>query len=652
MTAPSPTPENPAAASASSPSGLLGLPGWLADLAIALVLALAAMGVFGNSLHKDFVYDDDRQIVQNVFLQDPGLFVRAMLSDVWAFKADRPGANSNYWRPTFVLWMMANYRAFGVESAVGWHVTSILLHGCATALAFLVVRRLGAGRAVAGAIGLLFAVHPAHVESVAWVSGSPDLLLACALLCLILCVSPPGGGRLGLARWAFALALYGVALLAKEVAILFPAVLLVLWALAPDAPRGAIGRVRFAAWRALPFLAMGAIYFVARLIVLKGVQITATGSPPLHEAPLSVPRLVVFYLRQVFWPVEIGPQHPVRPVAADAVNATTFWIPLAVSAAVAFALCFAAGRNRLRWVGLVLAGVIIAPAMNVSALLPEQAVHDRYLYLPLLGLLMVVVPTVAGLLARLLNGRTRTAEIATLVLAFLASGPLAAQTWRHSAYWGSNIALWARAVETDPNSSFAWSQLGVFLNEEGRRSEAIAAFDRALQIAPFLNAYMGRADVLIAQGRFPEAERDLAEALRLGPTLWPVHERVMVAYDRQGKRAEAAEALRRAREAIPALHGMITERLAVILYSDGCKEQALAELEAARDAAHREPGSESKVVFFRLGQLYREMDRHKEAASAFSTFLEETDPFAGQRMAQLRGEARAALRTLPTPDGR
>ena len=83
------------------------------------ILALVTFGVFANTLDGDFVYDDRRQILMNPLIQDPGLYGKALVSDVWAFKADGNTVTSNYWRPTYTAWSIINFRFFGVRPQAG-----------------------------------------------------------------------------------------------------------------------------------------------------------------------------------------------------------------------------------------------------------------------------------------------------------------------------------------------------------------------------------------------------------------------------------------------------------------------------------------------------------------------------------------------------
>ena len=106
---------------------------------------------------------------------------KALTSDVWAFKGDGTQAASNYWRPTFTAWHIINFRLFGMNP-LGWHVTNLLLHAGVCVLAYALLRRWAFSVIIAFSIAILFAIHPVHVESVAWISGSPDLLFSLAFL--------------------------------------------------------------------------------------------------------------------------------------------------------------------------------------------------------------------------------------------------------------------------------------------------------------------------------------------------------------------------------------------------------------------------------------------------------------------------------------
>lgn len=598
-------------------------------------MVIAAVVTYLPSLHGAFVFDDDRQIVANIFLQDSSYFWRAMTSDVWAFRDAPSGATSNYWRPTFVLWLMANYRLFGTESALGWHATSVLLHAAATAMAYLLLRRMRVSTLMACAMGLVFAVHPVHAESVAWISGCPDLLLTIAMFGAWMLAL---GARERPARWrqGAALALYALALMAKEVAVAFPLALFVSLGALDERALPARGRWLDAAKRTAPYVGLVALYFVARLLVFG----TRGSSPMLFESAATAPSSTLFYLRKCVAPGIIGPSYPLRAVTPGTIGLANFWGPLTIVAVfTAFAL-WRGRRDPLAWIGLALAAGMLAPTMNVGAFDGDQIVHDRYLYTALLGGLMIALPALADLLGRALRKGRRAREAAVLALSVGASAPLAAHAMRASKAYESNLALWSVGVRSDPESQYAWRSLGLYLMEAGRAQEARRAMDRAIEIKPTQVALIARAELAMRGHRHDDAIEDLRDALdRFGPNI-SAYERIAVCLDALGRPGESAEELRKARRDIPTMKASITERMALYLERAGRLPEAAAELESVRGEARVNVDPRSRLALHRLGSLYFQMNRADDAKRVLEEFLssaatlDDKDVQAARRSAQ------------------
>jgi protein O-mannosyl-transferase len=620
-------------------------------LELVWVLPALVLGflVYVNTLHGDFVYDDQRQIVRNTLIQDQSQFWRALTSDVWAFKGEDRAA-SNYWRPSFVLWMILNFRAFGLDT-FGWHLTNILLHVAVTLLAFLFLRRLDLSRPVAGAIALIFAIHPVHVESVAWVSGAPDLILCLALLGSMWFVKALGEKRSPI-RWALAIALYVVALGAKEIAVLFPLVVVgLLWGPASDSrEKGApLTRALSVAW---PFALVAVLYFIVRQSILGSVQQSPLGGAGLSGTILTAPAVFTFYLRQMIVPYWIGPSYPLRVVTVDSMGVTNFLIPLIVTLFAGWWMIRMAMRSRIALMGVSLFAVTLLPAMNIAAFYPEQLVHDRYLYVPLLGFLILAIPALESLLERA-TSKTK-GRAAGLVFAFAAiiGVALAVQTIRYNRAWLSNLALWEWGVRSDPGSAFNYQQYGVYLHEAKRLDEAITAFNRSIQISPLANAYLARATTEIDRNEFAEAERDLAQVISKevaqvsAYTMYQAYEALAIAQTRQTKLAQAADSLAEARQRLPQYAGALTEKLSIVLYQAGQKQEAVIQLKRVRAQARTEILPESRLVFYRLGLLYAELGQPQEARTAFQEFLTLTQDTLTPSIKQARAGSEAALRNL------
>lgn len=261
---------------------------WISIIFVSVAIA------FSGSLRGDFVYDDRRQIVANPLIQNPDLYARAITSDVWAFKGDGTIAASNYWRPVFTAWCILNFLLFGLDP-FGWHFANLLLHASVCIVAYLLLRRWDVSQKIALAITLIFAVHPVHTESVAWISGSPDILLSLFLLLAFLFADFAATGERHRNRnIAIALVFYLLALGSKEIAVFCaPIFMLVL----RSREEGAMPRFPSAA--TLVFFGAASVFIVVRWIIIGKLTHPVPDSPTLVEAFLSVPSVFSFYLQQI-----------------------------------------------------------------------------------------------------------------------------------------------------------------------------------------------------------------------------------------------------------------------------------------------------------------------------------------------------------------
>jgi protein O-mannosyl-transferase len=606
--------------------------------------------VYTNTLGGEFVYDDEQQIVRNTLIQDRSQFWRAMTSDVWGVFNAGEQAVSNYWRPSFVCWMILNFRFFGLAT-FGWHLASILLHLVVIALAFAILRRLAVSRPIAGAIALIFAVHPVHSESVAWISGAPDLILGAALLGSLWFVNLLGEKKTAL-RWALALGLYMVALGAKEIAILYPLIAVAVLYRGdrdPGEKSGSWARILSIVW---PFAAVAVIYLITRRSILGTTARFPEGAANLGEAILTAPAVFAFYFRQMIIPFWIGPSYPLRAVTPGTVGAGNFIIPLVVTMVAGWWMIRMARLSRIARIGLALFLVPLIPAMNIVAFGPEHLVHDRYLYVPLLGFLMLVIPAFASWLQRMGGERIVRPSLLIFIFAMIVSVPLGAQTVRYNRAWTSNLALWEWGVRFDPSSAFNYQQYGVQLHEAKRLDEAVAAFDRSIEIAPMASTYVTRGTALIEQQKFAEAERDLREVTsgKRGQistyVLYRAYRNLAESLVRQGKLNEAIDAITEARGRLPHYTAALTEKLAPILYKAGRKNEALSALNAARVQARTESLPESRMIFYGLGLLNAELGHPQTAHEAFQEFLSVTQGMLIPPIQQARSKSEVALRDL------
>ncbi len=621
------------------------------EFLVLLPALLLASLLYVNSLNGQFVYDDKPQIARNTLIQDQSNLWRAMFSDVWAFKRGDAGAVSNYWRPSFVLWLIINFQLFGLDT-IGWHLLNILLHVGVVALAFFLLRQMKVDLWVAGAIAALFAAHPAHAESVAWISGSPDLILSVALLGSIWFVNSLAEKQTKW-RWAFALGLFAIALGAKEIAVFYPIiVVMMLWRPTSDPAQGGFSLSKSAIF-ALPFAIAAIVYVVARQSILGQIAQWPEGGADLMSSILSIPMVFSFYLRQIVFPYWIGPSYPIRAVTASNIGLSNFFIPLVVTLLSIVMMGLLTRRSNLARIGAALFVLPLIPAMTIGAFDPEQIVHDRYLYLPLLGFLILVIPVVATLLDRIKLSDSTRRPWPIFALALLLCVPLSIQTFRYNRAWLSNGSLWQWALKIDPNASLNHIQYASDLYNQKRYEEAAASYARSLEIRPQNLGYLGRATSLIELKRYDEADRDLRQIVSQPTdrvpsfTMYQAYEALGVNYERQQKLNEAANTLAEGRNRLPQYRAALTEKLAIILYEGGQKQEAYAQLDSVRAQARTETLPESRFVFYRLGLLAAELGRNSDARLAFQEFLAQTTSMKDEEFLNTRADAENALRRLP-----
>ena len=616
------------------------------DLLWLLPALLLGFLIYLNSLQGEFVYDDQLQISRNTFIQDSSQVWHALTSDVWSFQGGDQ-TTSNYWRPSFVLWLILNFRCFGF-TLLGWHLGNVLLHLVVNTLGFVLLRRLAVSAPVAGGVALIFAVHPVHCESVAWLSGAPDLILASALLGSLYFVHLLNEKQTFL-RWMFAIALYLVALGAKEVALLFPLIVAVL-RYQEERASGKSAKL----WRNIgaitwPFVAAALIYFFIRQSILGATQRLPQGGASLTEAFLTAPSVFAFYLRQMLFPIWIGPSYPLRAVTLNNLSIPNFIIPVVVTTLTCGWLILMARWSRIAAIGFALFLVPLIPVMNIAAFGPEQLVHDRYLYLPLLGFLILLAAAVIQGVERFGIG-IRRPWLFLFVLAMILSVPLAAQTVRYNHAWTSNLALWEWGVESDPTSAYAHQQHAVYLQEAKRLDEAVAALNHSIEIKPIASTYVVRAAIWIEQQKFAEAERDLRAVVSQknvsGYTLYRAYRDLAVCLSNQGKTNEASEAIKEARMRLPQYTAALTGKLGSILWKAGQKNEAVTELNAVRERARTESLPESRLLLYGLGLLEVDLGHKDEAREAFQEFLTVSNGMLTPGIKQARSEAEANLRNL------
>ncbi len=543
----------------------------------AALLALTVLAVYGVSIDYEFVYDDHVQIERNPWLRDPRGFWLFLTRPFWGFYMDRTSEPSNYYRPVFGFVYSLVARAFGLQPAA-FHAVSVALQLAVTLLVAYGMLRLLPGRrgeVAALAAGLLFAVHPAHAEAVAWIGDQVDPLTALFVLPALYSYlsRKDRGERPG---WAGPLC-YLLACLAKEPGT---ALLLVLGTVEAAEWRwgGSLAAaLRRAAVRLLPYCLMFALYVALRLHALGSFSPRSYGvtSSPLGAVTFAG-GLFARYLAFLLVPF------PARVLAS--VPTPTLLSPVAFAGLLALGLALL-GLLAAAWSGRARREVVLPLAMIVAFLLPVLAVNsiggsnfsERYVYLPSIGLAWLF-GLLASRLAEILPDRARKPAAAT-ALALLAALGVAAGA--RAGIYRSDLTLFRAAVRTAPNSEIARNNLGMALYNRGHIDEAEREYQTARRLDPRAVPPLANLAVLYEKrGDIPRAETAFEEVLRLSPTHTIAAVHLARLQRKQGDRAGAIRRLDALFAAGGESYDALVER-ADLWLEDRRPDQALPLLERA-----------------------------------------------------------------------
>jgi protein O-mannosyl-transferase len=540
-------------------------------LAMSAALAVATVAAYAPTFRNGFTsFDDDVYVTKNAEVL-AGLTWRGA---AWAFTT---GHGSN-WHPLTWLTHMLDVELFGV-SAAGHHAVSLVLHVASALLLLRFLLRTTGSLAPSAFVAAVFALHPQHVESVAWAAERKDVL--CALFWILgLSAYVRWVERPTSARYALVLALFAAGLLAKPMIVTFPFTLLLLdlWPLARI--DGTTFRSRVV--EKIPFLALSAVSCAVTLAVQRaGGAVASAEAIPL---PLRLGHAVVAYatyLSKAFWPADLAAYYP-HPFADHPIALVAGCV--ALLAALTFGA--ASARKRAPWllVGWLWFLGTLVPVIGLVQV-GSQAIADRYTYVPMIGLAIAVGFACADLVRRVPSSRIVVTGV--LAASLLAGSAL---TRRQVAYWKDDASLLPIARGKLREGHAVHATLGRAYLRDARYTEAIDELREAVRLEPgFAEGHNDLGMALEAVGRKDEALLEYRAALRSNPALFEAHHNLAGVLADGKQLDEAIEQYERALAIRP--DSVETHfDLATVLLARGRKEEAMAELrrtlELAPEHAH------------------------------------------------------------------
>jgi len=531
------------------------------SFSLAASISLITFVVYLSALHHEFVeWDDAQYVVENYHIHSINIaFIK------WAFTAFHAGN----WHPLTWISHAIDYAIWG-SNPLGHHLTSVILHAFNAFLVVVLIKGLltvsskttiNAGPSellrertmliTAGTTGLLFGLHPLHVESVAWVAERKDLLCAMFFLLSIIMYTKYAGhfcgetarenlsSRICNANYLTSLAFFILALLSKPMAVSLPCVLLILdWY--------PFNRIRsrktllIAGIEKLPFIALSILSSVMTVLAQRaGGAIVSIESVPLLTRVLVGGRSLMAYLCKMLVPLNLSPFYP-YPTDSSPMS---WGYPVAIVLVTGITLlCVVIAKKQKLWLSVW--GYYVVTLIPVIGIVQvgRQAMADRYTYLPSLGpfLILGLAAAWAARSANAVPPRRPIIKSISTVLAIFVIIVMTYLTFRQIGIWKNSIGLWTYVVEQRPQRiQLAYNYRGLAFENTGQFEKAIEDFDRAIALDPyFRDAFLNRGTAFENIGRFDSAIENFDIAIALSPS-YEAHFNRGITFEKTGQSAKA-----------------------------------------------------------------------------------------------------------------
>ena len=564
----------------------------LAFLALGLLVVVCYLPAM---LWGGFVWDDNLYIKVNPVREVSGLW------QIWFSPSAIDG--EDHYLPLVYTTFWLEHKLWGFDPT-GYHIVNVMLHLVNTLLVWHLVRRL----AVPGAwmVAAVFAVHPLHVESVAWVIERKDVLSGLFYLAAVLTwmrfVEQPHSRR-----YALPLVLYAAGLLSKSIVVTLPVALLI-WHWWKQ------GRVTSTdLLRLVPFCVVGLVITIGDLSFSRSV-VPVSFDHSLAERALIAAHALWFYTGKLLWPTSLAVIYPRWDIYVADPLAWGYLIAAVALAVVLWHFRSQLGRGPLA--GALFFVVTLSPVLGFVdyGYMKYAFVADRYQYLAGIGVMAVVIGAAAYGVGRLSSlwqrGVLGVAAVVLVVLGML--------TWRQASIYRDEETFNRHIIALNPQARNAYRHLGNALYKQKRYEEALDAFRVAVAQRPnYAKVHVGLGSVLNKLGRFEEAETHLHRAIALDPKAKHSHLRLGNALYEQGRYAEAVDTYRVATEQPPddaVAHsnlGMTLNKLKRYKEAETHLRRAIA-LDSKTKHGHRH-----------LGNALYEQGRYAEAVDAYFVSIEQ-----------------------------
>jgi len=482
------------------------------DIIICLLLASATFLVYWEISGHQFINVDDNIYVTNSPYVQSGLTRESIR---WAFTT----TTAEFWHPLTWLSYMLDTELFGVNPG-GYLFTNLLLHVINSLLLFLLLKWMTGALWQSAFVAALFALHPLHVESVAWVAERKDVLSALFWILSIGCYAYYVK-RPGYKRYLAVCLLFALGLMVKSMLVTMPFVLLLMdvWPLARLQPSSTLRSSVYSFFRLvrekIPLFALSAAAGAITLFAQKsGGGLGDLNSYPLIERIANAFVSYGVYIGKMFWPQNLAVFYPYpENLSGWQVAGSLFALVVISALAIRWSRRYPFFLTGWLWyLGTLL------PVIGLIKI-GDFAMADRYTYIPLIGLFIVIAWGLPEIISKL-----PYKKLVLSVAAVLALTGLATSTLSQVRYWSNSVTLFEHALQITENNFFAHFGMGHALANQGKFNQAIGHFSAAVRIKPekaTLHSDLGRA--LASQNKLKEARHRFSIALNIKPDKADTH---------------------------------------------------------------------------------------------------------------------------------
>jgi hypothetical protein len=522
---------------------------------LGLFVIFSSLAVYLNSLSGDFIWDDIEQIVDNPVIKDIRNIPSFFTSDLWRLISN-PTIGSYYYRPLFLLSLAVDYNLW-VLNPLGYHITNVILHAISSFIVYLVGRRLFSNHIPAFIGSMLFAVHPVHVESIAWISGRTDPMAAVFFLLSFYLYILFRDGK-GLIMLIFSLIAYFFSLLSKEIGITLPLLLLAYeFSFKPHPDNTKYNKIK--SLQGIGFyLLISAAYLYIRSTILGETIGQSSSSPPIDKRIYTSFGIILDYIRIMILPVNLKVLYdtPLKESFFD-------WkviFSLFLLAAVFLSTLLSFMKDKTVFFIAVWFFITILPVSNIVPLKPTM-MAERLVYIPSIGICLL-----GGLLSYYIFQTGHSLSFYSKTLVMVLFSILSLITFQRNKLWTNETVYFKKAAEDAPQNAYAHHNLGDVYRKTGRMNQAISEWQKAVDIYPLHpEANNSLANVALMQGDYHEAVRRYRIALKGRPENSESHYNLALALERLGNTDEAIshyrEFIRRASPNYQDIIEQVAERL-------------------------------------------------------------------------------------------